>query len=190
MTDPGGAARRRGVDDRVRVDPARERALDLLVDEAGGRARSRDGATPIHPKRAHRDRQRHPRAVLEAAGALDDADAVPGRHQPLERARPRVPVPDDAAGGRHRVIDRRNVPSHAPRDAPTGLLQRGRLTAIMRRMLVSEFDFDAARRADRPGSRRRARVLAPARLDRASGQDRPPARRRSAVWLGAATCSW
>ena len=77
----------------VHVHPARERAGDLLVGEAVGRVDVAVLGYPAQAQGAERHGERDPRAIREAAGPRHDAHGIPGRQQPFERTRTRVPRP-------------------------------------------------------------------------------------------------
>ena len=75
----------------MRVDPAVERPTHLKVGEASARLDVSMFRGPKNGTGAHLEATADPRPVLESTGLLQDLDPVPGRHQTLEGARPRVP---------------------------------------------------------------------------------------------------
>ena len=93
--------------DRVDVHPAREGAFDELVGERPASLVVDVPCSQLLPEWPHGHFQHHLRARLgDASGCLHDADVLPRRQQPLDRALAAVPVE-----GRRRAVAHRLLPT-------------------------------------------------------------------------------
>ena len=113
----GAAERRRR--EAVRVHPAMERPRLLLVDELATGDEVAMARRPAQRQRTERQAD-DGAAAVDAALTLEDARRLPGRGQPLERARPRVPGEHVVDGVRH--LRPRDQTAHAPSSEPDGWL--------------------------------------------------------------------
>jgi hypothetical protein len=118
--------------EQVVVRPVAEGPLDLDVTDPAADLVAAVGGHPAPTHRALPQLQHHPAAILEAAVPLEDADAVPRREQPLERAGPRVPGPSSGDGRGRRAPEDRHL-SHRSQGNGAPLCPRGTRTAPRRR---------------------------------------------------------